>query len=560
MIKRVKSPAAVLAAFRDRAGPVHFRPGPNTSALAAQFGAFQSGFIQGEITSDDPATNATLALAACEAILTPGEMLSALLAIPSAYQFEGRLVIEWKQSDGRQDRRFLHPITAALVLQARGCVLDATTATELIARAASLSFPEAENPVEFLFSCACAWAYEALPGVLLGHLTGLAPFCALPRSALARKESGKALIADMLVDEAESDQVVGMALDHFFNNPAATGGGWAIEELIKACSYSKRESDASNRGNMLTRCWHLGNKIGEADSLSALLMGWAADLIESGTEAKDLIRPGTIQAYVRCIAMPLHIHVAGKDLLEWSEEDYDVCYRKLIDQADAGNRGNTASALSSFHHFMVRFLDAPPLRSRLHADIDEPLPAANVIWPAEKARIRHWIHDAQGDERRDERLIGQFEFAIEACGENRLRANELFKLRMHNIRIYPDLVELEVAPMISDGPTKTKAGRRVIPCRDPMAQAVIRKWHARREAEGALSSDYVFGDPRNPDRIYRLGALYVLLNRATRAVTGAREVSLHTWGHTSISFAVEQALLAPGSTDIDPLDCVFRRS
>lgn len=57
---------------------------------------------------------------------------------------------------------------------------------------------------------------------------------------------------------------------------------------------------------MLLQCQRLSRRLGEADSLSALLVAWAADLVESGTQTKPDIHPGTVRKYVRYIAMQLN--------------------------------------------------------------------------------------------------------------------------------------------------------------------------------------------------------------------------------------------------------------
>lgn len=548
MIRGIRSPSASLMAFRDGIGPIHFRPGPDTSRQASRFVEFQHGLIRGDIKSDEPLVGAALALVAFEAILTPGELAQALLAVPAAYQHDGRMVLEWFRANRWQDRRYLSPLTSACLASGFGMCLPGAE-KRAIAKAAELVFPGADGAIDLLFSCACSWAYENLPGVLLGHVTGLAPFCAVPQSALARLATGLALTC-VAPDEVGADEAVGAALDRFFNGPDQTGSAWAIDALVKGCTFNSTISDARNRRDMLFECQTISSKIGEVDPLSALIVAWAADLIESGTITKIDIRPTTIQTYVRCIAMPLHLSASRTDILQWSVEEYQECYQKIVGAATDGKQGNTASALSSWHHFLVRFLDAPPLRVKLHAQVEESVPAANVIWPGEKLRISEWISFAAGDDR----LIGQVKFGVEVCWCGRLRAKELFQLRMHNIRFYPGAVEIEVAPMIRDGRTKSPSGRRVITYSDPAAQAVIRQWHCRRIEEGALTSDYVFGDPYEPEKIYRLGSLYVMLNQLSKAATGDPSVSLHTWGHSRVSFEVDHALITPAPTDVEPLD------
>lgn len=551
MIRRISFPATSVIGYQDNVGRIHFRPTADTSRLAESFRGLQAKLLRREITTGNLLAELALALVAFEAVVTQDDLVKAIDAASNSYRHDGRLAIEWKREDKRQDRRFVSSLTGACIEALPSTPPTELAAKEAIAAAATLAFPNSAIATDELFRAATSWAYESLPGVLLGHVTGLAPFCALPRSVFARHATGLALAVTDDLDSIASE-VIGEALDRFFQQCATTGSAWVITELEQACTRKRNVPRHLNKRDMLLQCQLLSRKIGEADSLSALLVAWAADLIESGTQTKPDIHPGTVHKYVRYIAMQLHLNVKADDILEWSHEDFETCYRTIVASAPAGKQGNTASALSSWHAFLVRWLDVPPLRIRLHKDAAEPLPAANVIWSHEKLRIAEWLQTETGDER----LLGQVKVAVEIAWGGRIRANELFHTRLHNLRIYPDLVEIEVAPMIRDGKPKSKSGLRVLTYKDPDAQVVIRAWHMRRQAEGALSSDFLFGDPHQPEKIYRLGSLYTTLNQLSKATTGDPTVSLHTWGHTWISANVGDALCSSSSIDIDPLDAI----
>lgn len=551
MIRRISTSATSVIAYEDNFGRIHFRPMQETARLAEVFRGIQTKLIRREIATQDPLAQLVLALVGFEAIVIQEDLVKALIAAPDAYRFGRNLVVEWKREDKRQDRRFLSTITASCIKALPKAPIGELAAKEAIAAAVTSAFPNKDVGNDELFRAATAWAYESLPGVLIGHVTGLAPLCALSRTTLARHVSGQALTIEDDMSSVASE-VIGEGMDRFFQQCATTGSAWAIAELEEACTRKRNVPRHHNKRNMLLHCQLLSRKLGEADSLSALLVAWAADLIESGTQTKPDIHPGTIHKYVRYIAMQLHLKVKADDILEWSRENYEECYRSIVTDAPAGKQGNTASALSSWHAFLVRWFDVPPLKISLHKDAAEPLPAANVIWPHEKRRIVEWLNDAAGDER----LVGQLKVAIEIAWGSRIRANELFRTRLRNVRIYPDILEIEVAPMIRDGKPKSKSGLRVLTYKDPDAQAVIRTWIMRRKSEGALSSDFLFGDPHQPEKLYRLGSLYTTLNLLSKTASGDPTVSLHTWGHTWISVALENALCSTPEADIDPLDSI----
>lgn len=551
MIRRIISSATSVIGYQDNVGRIHFRPTADTSRLAESFRGLQAKLLRRQITTGDLLAELALVLVSFEAIVTPDDLAQAIMAATNAYRHDGRLAIEWKREDKRQDRRFVSSLIRACIEALPSTPPTELAAKQAIAAAAVLAFPNSTVATDELFRAATSWVYESLPGVLFGHVTGLAPLCALPRSTLARHATGLALAVTSEMDSTASE-VIGEAMDRFFQQCSTTGSAWVITELEQACTRRRNVPRHRNKRDMLLQCQLLCRKICEADSLSALLVAWAADLIESGTQTKPDIHPGTVHKYVRYIAMQLHLNVKADDILDWAHEDFEECYRSIVASAPAGKQGNTASALSSWHAFLVRWLDVPPLRIRLHKDAAEPLPAANVIWPHEKLSIVEWLNKAAGDER----LEGQLKVAVEIAWGGRIRANELLRTRLHNIRFYPDLVEIEVAPMIRDGKPKSKSGLRVLTYKDPDAQAVIRAWHVRRQSEGALSSDFLFGDPHQPERLYRLGSLYMTLNQLSKTATGDPTVSLHTWGHTWISTRLDDALCSRSSMDIDPLDVI----
>lgn len=554
MIKRIKPPSPSIITYRDGLGRVHFRPTPITSELSREFQDFQTKMLKGQIPIEDSLDKLALALVAFEAIVTPADLERALMCSTHAYCYRRQQVIEWVREDKRLDRRFLSTLSAVCLKEIARTPVDAAVARAAIRSAATAVYPNRAEPVDDLFGAAIAWASEALPGVLVGHVLGVAPMCALPRSTLIRDETGLALPAPVAAegDPGLANEVIGNALESYQQTPLSAGGPWAVVELVAACRHNKRLSRHKSKRDMLQECQRLSRRIGEADSLSALLLAWAADLIESGTLGLADVAPQTIQKYVSCIALPLHASVGAEDILNWSSEEYQACYNEIVAAAWVGKRGNTASALSSWHSFLMRWLDAPPLLNRLHDKVEELLPAANVIWPHEKARISEWLAKASGDER----LTEQLQVCVELAWGGRIRANELFHLRVHNFRFYDELLEVEVAPMLRDGKLKSSSAKRILTYRDPAAIKIIRIWCDQRHAETALQSDLVFGDPHSPKHVYKLGSLYSTLNHLTKSATGDPAASLHTWGHAWISREIAEAFVAPMHADIEPLDLI----
>jgi len=592
MIKRVKPPAAAVDAFVDELGRVHFRPTLTTSAWAKDFTEIQARFLRGQIVVTNPVARLALALIALEAVIPQDDLERALLACAHPYRYSNCAVIEWKSADGRWERRFLSSFTTLLLTPKTVQEISGQKIGGAITEAACAAFPHSADPLRHLCLRATAWASEFLPGTLAAHVLRLAPMAALPTSALVRRQTGLALVNP---DKTSADRtlartVVGGALELFHYMVTDKGSAWAIVELEEACCHTSNLARAEDKNAMLGECRSLLLRLADADSISALLLAWAADLIESGTRGEPDISPKTIHKYVRAVARALHAELGGKDFLNWDAESFAAAYTRIIAAALSGNRKSVRSGLSSWHSFLMRWLDAPPLGKRLHESIEESVPAAEVVWPREANRILAWLEqtrtaidpkglvdttyhgenasDTHAVESRpgdiatttatDERLVEQLIVAFHLISGARLRASELLHLRIHSLRFYDHspIIEVEIAPMLRDGKLKSGSSKRVLKYSEPHVCAVLRQWHNRRIQEGALNRDFLFGDPYHPDRVYRLGALYSEINHLTRVATGSRDASLHSWGHAWASLAIEREFTSDSKVDIEPLDLI----
>lgn len=548
MLKRVLTTPAMVA-YLDEIGRIHPKDTQQTAALAQTFRDFQKQVLEQKIVSSDPLTSAALSMLAFDAIATPHDAVAALAGLSAAYRCADYVYVDWSGPDGRRNRRQLSTMTTGCAAAIIGRVASKAEVQMALTSAAQLVLPVLKDPLATLLQASLAWMMdEGFPGAIIAHVAGLAPFTALPRSALVREQSGLAIKDDDETLQTSSD-ILGAALDVYFSGGNRSSGSWAVDRLKEACTYNRNVAPHINKRDMLRHCADLAVELPNADPMSALVVAWATDLIESGTERKPNIHPGTIDKYVR-IAGLLHLHIDTHAISSWSLEEFQSCYRQIIDESLPANRKSVASALTSWHSFLVRWLDCPPLRARLHKHADEPLPAANAIWRHERDAMSRWVSESN----LDERLRQQIEVALECLWHGLFRAKELFHTTLANVREYDDVVEIEVAPLLRDGPTKSKSGRRVLSITDPAARKSISALVARRRAEGAFPTAYLFGDPHDPSRVYRLGSMYAHLNRLIKVATGDRQTSVHTFRHGGISRRVEDALVSSAAADIEPLD------
>ena len=122
---------------------------------------------------------------------------------------------------------------------------------------------------------------------------------------------------------------------------------------------------------------------------------------------------------------------------------------------------------------------------------------------------------------------GQLRIAFAIATTIRIRTNELLTLRMKNVRLIDNAVEIEISTTTFDGELKSENARRsqLIEC--SATAALIRDWKLDRQKQLAMPDDYLFGDPHHGGKTYRLGQMRVLLNRLVKVATGDRSVSVH---------------------------------
>ncbi len=537
---------------RDNLGRTYFSEHAETSRRAVRLGKLQLRVLKGHVRFDTPLDAISASMVLFDAIATRRNVVLALIASTKWYEWRKRVHLEWPGINGRIDRRILSSFTTKLLKDLPEEVSH-RSAMESIMSAARTLYPGAADPLGAFLGDAQAWLLDALPGALLGQVLGTNPQAALPRSALVREVRKEALVLQAGTADGVGGEALGNALDAYFDAMTTAGSAWLVDKLVAICRRNTRLGEASDKHRMLLALLDLTHKARQSDAGSALILAWAIDLVESGTRLAPDIHPGTVESYVRLVAQALRNHFHGLDVGDLDSEGFAEMYRRIISGISDGQKRNARSALSSWHAFLMRWLNSPPLKESLYDPLDDVAPRANVIWPHEMDLIEEWLDHAS----MDDRLRGQLVVAFTIARHVRIRAGELFSLRLHNIQFIDGTLTVEVCPLIRDGSLKTPSARRTLVIDDHLSSRLILDWKECRKKEGALGEDLLFGDPHKPERVYLRGKFYVCINRFLKAVTGDRDVSLHSLSHTWISHRICAALVRTGSEiDIDRLDVI----
>lgn len=519
-------------------------------------------------TQLDPGARAIAMLIGLEGIVRAQDLPLAYSALAGTFEFQKRALIEW-QLNGHTDRRELS-VYSRLNLTKVQRLPDFESALMQLLNAAekALLCPSGSRDLRLdaLLNDAQANASVALPTALFAHLMGEAKFTPLPRSCLARAESGMALKmpTHAIPQPDKSDRVFERSLE------AALLGqkGSAIRDM-SFCMSIRQALTAPQRGTVATRralisqqLLDLGPKCEQVSLAANLLMAFAIELHERGTQGHGRLDVDSPNAYFNAIFKGFLDQFSDVHLMSLKPEDYA---KRIAAVSVACPDSKARAALSAFHHFLRTWDLAPSLPKGLFGDAPETQVKANRLWPHEIDRIHYWLEEAA-----QTRLIEAVRCAFAIGSSVPVRIGELLWQRLEGIRLGDNFVEFDLSPLLCDPSLKSPESRRRPLVTNPMCVAIIRSWVQRRRDEqrdlaalrgepvGDLVRGYLFGDPNNAGKLFRLGAMSLLLNRLLKAVTGDLSIAFHILRHTLASPYVEGILIQSGSvavaSDVNPID------
>lgn len=532
----------------DAIGRVHFRSGSLTARAAARFAIIQEAFLKGHLMAPSPPVLAALSLILFDGIAVESDLALALASLDQIYRWGGQNCLDWTDSIGRQNRRFIGPITQAVLALPRKTAIDVGATLQKLDLWLKdfVRSPNRSYSLELLSLDAQAWLRERLPDPLFAHCICKAPITALSRLTLARHESRLALSpAAGEPAEEPSSRALACAMDSYFASRRDDQGGWFIAELVQSCRRKRALSNAEDKQRMLRECDALASRDIDIAPTGGLILAWVIDLLQSGTRTKFRLKAITPAKYVSIAAKRLWDTFRGQDVEELSATDFQRIYLGMMDGLSNAQKRTLASALSSWHFFLSCWFDVAPLYRSLHRWVPISAPKANIIWPHEMEMIRNWLITPMPDVRHH----AQLRVAFEIASSIRIRATELLNLRLQNLHFSPSSLTVEIATKAADGGVKTLAAYRRDQTHSAAGVAMIKAWCQRREHEGAYPGDYLFGDPHRPEVKYASGLLYADLNRLLKAATGDSTIAMHALSHTRIS--IDWSALAQQDSPID---------
>lgn len=548
------NPARRRLSVQDPTRRAHFLHAANLGSATQRFESFQAWVLDAAPGCLEPSSLVLACLLSFEGLVSENSLRSAYLACSSAGTDGPALRIDWLEGS-RIDARHLSGPTVVARRKVKDwtsfdCARDGLTAV-----LQSTGFVTASG-VKVLWdqlqSWAISWCQDKLVPIFYGHVTGIAPVSALPRTALARAAKQMALKLDGPLSDDDTfsrprsyERAFEAAM--LGRPPSMLSGSSFIKKLKDALRPPAKGSLATRRNAVLDALGLLAAEVDQLDEVCALLYIFSLDLVENGTRRKNRLAPTTPYDYVNSFALEFHTEAAGLRLSDIDLETYSKIYVKLLGSA------KTASYLlagaKAFHLFLRGWWFVPKLPLDVfQVDVDAQV-SANVLWPHELQLLQTWIRQVEPS-----RFSAQLVAAFAITGYSMIRISELRVLRLLNLVYEGDQLVIEVARAISDGKEKSAEGRRRIYIRDPEAISKLRQWRTRRIDEGAGPNDYVFGDPGDARRLAQFGKTYFWMNRLLKDVSGEQGLSVHSLRHSHASFRFVAILLDRTESEINQMD------
>jgi hypothetical protein len=216
-----------------------------------------------------------------------------------------------------------------------------------------------------------------------------------------------------------------------------------------------------------------------------------------------------------------------------------------LEKVNGQKRANAKAYLGHLWRFARQSVDVEPLMPSLLPDVDVAPVDANVIWPHEGARMDGWLDGPQ----LDPELARQTRLVRRLMGALKVRAAEIFFLQIRNVHIHDgnDYIDVEIVTRGRLHGLKSPDGQRMARVQGPLASELLAQVNLRRIEHKGLGAHLLFGTKAQPNRVYRLGAVYAWLNRAAKQATGDPSSCCHHFRH----YAIDAALAGFDLADIE---------
>lgn len=484
---------------------------------ATRFEAFQLRLLEIELPAH---IHLFLSLFAFDG-LRVGDLKKAMLSQPLRY--EGvKIGLGWIDEDNRQQRIQLGSISLRLLSGTDWALVQKLPLTCLAEHYLDREAPELA--LQMFTRDQVAWVSEVASGPTVDHSQGIVPMTALSDDCYARLQTKQALAAEADVEDITLEGALYQSLEGWLEPQGKDKNPTVVNEISELFKRKNVDDQQGYKSRKLQQCLDKLSDAIEAGPLTSLILAWVIHLLLNGTKNRSNAAVNTIIGYVKVFVVPIFSALQSKDFERWELSTFEEVYDGLMANVMPTSQGTMASAIKSWHHFLVGWLDVPPLKKQYHDEVNLSIPLANVLWQHEYELIQTWLANASLDPRLGRCLKAMFNVAF----RKRFRINELLKLRVGDAQILDNVVQVNIHG------TKSIYSKRRIDLKIDQFPEFVELVRYRQD-ELASMGEYLFGDPNRIGKIYSLSKLYTCANHLLKSATGDVSIRFHTLAHTVVS-------------------------
>lgn len=558
---------------------------PQSTSEMHRFEPFQRFVLDAQPLLSPPAL-ALAALIAFDAVVQAQDVESAFGALQSLHESRSNPTIRWSvatecvgqphnvnprqapsTSTDVHDERVVSCFTRIAVTQVVTWISLSAAIIELEqALQRAQKYGELPRSYAQLLSAAEGYAGATLIGAGRAHTLGQLRMVALDPMCAARETSK--LVAPSVVIDPNAEEIIA-------KNEANIARAVALAASAgqTASSSDRRELDLVED---LVRAFNAGNGLNRLAGMSAVqsqLAGVDLRISEHHVWARVLLLAGCHMLRDGDLAMSsIGRYYSGGAIrvfrvlrsMSLSRLDSKILLDALGEAEDEAEPSNKAS---------VRAIAQATIAQLVEQDLIDPmrLPKgsaarylggirAQVIWPHEVARADAWLSESISASPSDP-ILPMARCAISVGADTGMRIGEVMRIRLKNIAVVNNSVQITVAPTRVDPRLKSKDSRRICHLDDPRAVqnlvAFLSQVHglgfpAMDASEGLASVDHdafnrslrgredlLFGDPHKRNELWHETAVRKWITIALKAATGDSKTTFHDLRHTWVSLGNE---------------------
>ncbi len=249
----------------------------------------------------------------CLDLISPLDLSLVLATQP--YSHDGKVCVDWKnllaRTDAmgvRIDRRVLSKYSI-LSVQSNplDCGHEISAMVDFLLAARTFENVCRDDVLSELFKDMCCWATRNLSGPMWAHVTGLRHIWALDRATIFRRTSMRApprSVDDSNTNELAIAEFLDAAQDCDGEQPSGLDRQ-VLDAALRVITFTESEDASQTLARWLLELLQFKEQIQHADWVTAIVVSWMLDLVESGTLRKADAKPETRARYMVQLAVRL---------------------------------------------------------------------------------------------------------------------------------------------------------------------------------------------------------------------------------------------------------------